>query len=177
MSVSLRDDALIARALEHDEGAWRTLVGRYTSYIYSIALRGFGIPSEDAREVVQDSFLKLFAGLSGYRGTGSFRAWLRQIVVNCCLAHVRQRRSAETLDETVSDPAQQETLERIERGFVLREAVQNLDEPCRQVVSLFFFEERSYREIAAALGIPEGTVGSRLARCLVQLRTAVGDLA
>ncbi|HLW47276.1 MAG TPA: sigma-70 family RNA polymerase sigma factor [bacterium] len=175
MSVSLQDDALIARALEHDEDAWRVLVDRYTSYIYTIALRAFGISSEDAREVVQDSFLRLFAGLPGYRGTGSFRSWLRQIAVNCCLAHLRQRHSAEPLDETVPDPAQQESLERIERGFVLRAAVQNLDEPCRVVVSMFFFEERSYREIAASLGIPEGTVASRLARCVVKLRTAAGE--
>ena len=177
MAVFLRDDALIARALEHDEDAWRMLVERYTSYVYTIALRGFGIPAEDAREVVQDCFLKLFAGLSSYRGTGPFRAWFRQIVVNCCLAHLRQRRNVETLDETVSDPAQQETLERIEHGFVLREAIQSLDEPCRRVLSLFFFEERSYKEIAAALEIPEGTVASRLARCLVRLRTAAGDLS
>jgi RNA polymerase sigma-70 factor, ECF subfamily len=177
MSASSSDDALIARALEHNEDAWRALVERYTSYIYTIAVRGFGMPPEDAREIVQDSFLKLFAGLSGYRGAGSFRAWLRQIVVNCCLAHLRQRRTVETLDETFSDPAQQETLEGIERGFVLRAAVQNLDEACRHVISLFFFEERSYKEIAAALGIPEGTVASRLTRCLAKLRAAAGDLS
>lgn len=179
MSVSLRDDVLIARALEHDEDAWRVLVERYTSYMYTIAVRGFGIAQEDAREVVQDSFLKLFAALSGYRdrGPGSFRAWLRQIVVNSCLAHLRQRRSAEPLDETVMDPAQQDTLDRIERGFVLRQAVQRLDEHCRQVVTLFFFEGRSYKDIAALLEIPEGTVASRLARGLAKLRTGADDLS
>jgi RNA polymerase sigma-70 factor (ECF subfamily) len=177
MSVSLHDEALIARAREHDEDAWRVLVDRYTSYIYTIALRAFGISADDAREVVQDSFLGLFAGLSGYRGTGPFRAWVRQIAVNCCLAHIRQRRNAEPLDESLSDPAQQEALDRIERGFVLREAVQRLDEPCRQVISRFFFEGQSYREIAAAIAIPEGTVASRLARCLAQLRTGAGDLS
>jgi RNA polymerase sigma factor (sigma-70 family) len=179
MSVSLRDNALIARALEHDEDAWRALVERYTSYMYTIAVRGFGMAQEDAREIVQDSFLKLFAGLSAYRdrGPGSFRAWLRQIVVNGCLAHLRQRRSVEPLDETLMDPAQQDTLERIERGFVLRQAVQRLDEPCRRVVSLFFFVGRSYMDIAALLEFPEGTVASRLARGLAKLRTQAGDLS
>jgi RNA polymerase sigma-70 factor, ECF subfamily len=179
VSASLRDDTLIARALERDEDAWRALVERYTSYIYVIAVRGFGLAHEDAREILQESFLRLFAGLPGYRdrGPGSFRAWLRQIVVNGCLAHVRQRRSATPLDETLADPGQQETLDRIERAFVLRQAVERLDEPCRQAVSLFFFEGRSYKEIAALLEIPEGTVASRLARSLAKLRTQAGDLS
>jgi RNA polymerase sigma-70 factor (ECF subfamily) len=179
MSVSLGDEALIARALEHDEDAWRALVERYSSYMYTIAVRGFGIAQEDASEIVQESFLKLFAGLPAYRdrGPGSFRAWLRQIVVNGCLAHLRRRRTAEPLDETMIDPGQQERLERIERGYVLRQAVECLDEACRQVVALFFFEGRSYKNIAAVLEIPEGTVASRLARGLAKLRAEARDLS
>lgn len=177
MSEAPRDDALIARCLEHDEEAWRLLVGRYTSYMYTIAIRGFGIDAEDAREVVQDSLLKVFEGLPGYRGEGEFRAWLRQIVRNCCLAHLQQRRATESLDETLRDRDQEETLERIERAFVLSEAVRSLDEPCRQIISLFFFQGRPYKEIGAALAIPEGTVASRLARCLVKLQSRVRELS
>lgn len=177
MSEAPRDDILIARCLEQDEEAWRMLVGRYTSYLYSIAIRGFGIGAEDAREVVQDSLLKLFEGLPGYRGEGEFRAWLRQIVRNCCVAHLQRRRATEPLDETLRDRHQEETLERIERAFVLREAVRSLDEPCRQIISLFFFQGRHYNEIGTALAIPEGTVASRLARCLTKLRSKVRELS
>lgn len=175
MSAPPRDDALIARALEHDEEAWRLLVGRYTSYIYTIAIRAFGIGSQEAGEVLQETLLKLFEGLPGYRREGKFRAWLRQIVRNCCVAHLQRRRATESLDDTMPDRHQEETLERIERAFVLREAVRSLDEPCREIVSLFFFEERPYKEIAAALAIPEGTVASRLARCLTKLRSRVHE--
>lgn len=177
MSEAQPDDLLIARCLEHDEDAWRMLVGRYTSYMYTIAIRGFGIDAEEAREVVQDSLLKLFEGLRGYRGEGEFRAWLRQIVRNCCVAHVQRRRTTESLDETLRDPHQEEALERIERAFFLREAVRHLDEPCRQIISLFFFHERPYKEIGASLAIPEGTVASRLARCLTKLRSRVRELS
>jgi RNA polymerase sigma-70 factor (ECF subfamily) len=163
--------------LEHDEDAWRMLVGRYTSYMYTIAIRGFGINAEEAREVVQDSLLKLVEGLPGYRGEGQFRAWLRQIVRNCCVAHLQRRRATEVLGETQRDRHQEETLERIERAFVLSEAVRSLDEPCRQIISLFFFQGRRYKEIGAALAIPEGTVGSRLARCLTKLRSKVRELS
>src|SRR5438128_1424492 len=101
--TGVTDDALITRCLVHDEEAWRLLVERYTSYIYSIAIRGFGIDAEEAREVVQESLLKLFEGLRGYRGEGEFRAWLRQIVRNCCLAYLRRRRVTEVLEDTLPD--------------------------------------------------------------------------
>jgi RNA polymerase sigma-70 factor (ECF subfamily) len=175
MSDAPPDDALVARCLEHDEEAWRLLVGRYTSYIYTIAIRAFGIDAEEAREVVQESLLKVFEGLPGYRGEGQFRAWLRQIVRNCCLGYLHRRRPTESLDETLPDRHQEETLERVERAFVLGEAVRGLDEPCRQIISLFFFQGRPYKEIAAALAIPEGTVASRLARCVAKLRGNVGE--
>lgn len=177
MSQVPPDGALIARALEQDEDAWRLLVERYTSYIYTIAMRGFGMDTEDAREVVQESLLKLYEGLPGYRGEGEFRAWLRQIVRNCGVAYLRRRRPAEALDDSLRDRRQEETLEHVERAFTLREAVRSLDEACRQTISLFFFEGRSYKDIAAALAIPEGTVASRLARCVAKLRAKVGERA
>lgn len=174
MPASVRDETLIARALAQDEDAWRDLVDRYSAYIYTIAVRGFGMSPEDAREILQDSLLRLCAGLAGYRGDGSFRAWLRQIVVNCCLARLRTRRLQVSLDDTLPDPAQQAALERVEHACALHEALRQLDEPYRRAVTLFFFERRSYREIAAELGVSEGTVASRLARALVALRAAPG---
>jgi RNA polymerase sigma factor (sigma-70 family) len=60
-------------------------------------------------------------------------------------------------------------------AFILNEAVRSLDEPCRQIISLFFFQGRPYKEIAAALAIPEGTVASQLARCVAKLRGKVGE--
>lgn len=177
MSQVPSDGALIARALEQDEDAWRLLVERYTSYIYTIAMRGFGLEVEDAREVVQESLLKLYEGLASYRAEGEFRAWLRQIVRNCGVAYLRRRRPAEALDDSLRDRRQEETLEDVERAFALREAVRSLDEVCRHTISLFFFEGRSYKDIAAALAIPEGTVASRLARCVAKLRAKVGERA
>jgi len=175
MSVFPRDDVLIARALKHDEDAWRQLVDRYASYIYTIAMRGFRMDAEDAREIVQESLMKLYEGLPGYRGEGPFRAWLRQLVRNCCLAYLRRRRSTEALDDSLPDREQEEALERIERAFTLREALGSIDEPCRRIVTLFFFEGRRYSDIASALAIPEGTVASRIARCVAKLRAKLGE--
>jgi RNA polymerase sigma-70 factor, ECF subfamily len=175
MSVSPRDDVLIARALEHDEDAWRQLVERYASYIYSIAMRGFRMDAEDAREVMQESLIRLYEGLPSYRGVGPFRAWLRQLVRNCCVVYLRRRRFTEALDNSLRDREQEDALERIERAFILREAMGSIEEPCRQIITLFFFEGRPYKDIAAALAIPEGTVASRIARCVAKLRTKLTD--
>jgi RNA polymerase sigma-70 factor, ECF subfamily len=174
MADDARDDILISRCLERDEDAWRLLVRRYSSYIYSIAVRGFGMNAEEAGDVVQETFLKLVEGLPGYRREGEFRGWLRQVARNCCLAYLRRRRPVEPLDETLSDPAQEETLARIERAFVLVEALGSLEGSCRELITLFFFQGRPYKDIAAALAIPEGTVASRLSRCLEKLRPKVG---
>jgi len=168
-----RDENLIARCLEHDEEAWRTLVERYASYVHTIAVRAFGFNEEDAREVLQESMVKVFEGLPGYRGEGTFRAWLRQVVLNVCAAHLRRVRPGEALSDRMADRGQEEMLEQTERAHILALALRELDEPCQQIVALFFFQGKSYKEIADALAIPEGTVASRLARCLMKLRSKV----
>lgn len=173
--TNVTDEALIARCLAQDEEAWRLLVEHYASYMYTMAIRGFAIDAEGAREVVQESLLKLFEGLPGYRGEGEFRAWLRQHVRNCAITYLRRRRITESLKDTLPNPDQEETLDRIERAFVVREAVRSLDEPCREMIGLFFFEGRSHKDIAAVLAIPEGTVANRLARCVAKLRWKVGE--
>ncbi len=176
MPESQSDDALIARCLRREEEAWRTLVERYASYIYTIIARAFALEGEDAREVFQESWVSVFEGLPGYRHEGTFRAWLRQVVRNCCAAHLRKRRPTEALDEGSADRGQEEMLDRIERAYVLTQALRELDQPCQEIMELFFFQAKSYKAIAAALAIPEGTVGSRLARCLTKLRANVQDL-
>jgi RNA polymerase sigma-70 factor (ECF subfamily) len=175
MSAPPRDDVLIARALEHDEDAWRQLVERYASYIYTIAVRAFRMDVEDAREIVQESLMKLYEGLPSYRREAPFRAWLRQLVRNCCIAYLRRRRPTEVLDDSLRDREQEEAFERIEHAFTLREAIGTIEEPCRRIVTLFFFEGRSYRDIAATLAIPEGTVASRIARCVAKLRSKLAE--
>ncbi len=170
------EEALIARCLQRDEEAWRTLVERYASYVYTIIIRAFGFQGEDAHEVFQESWVAVFEGLRGYRREGAFRAWLRQVVRNCCAASLRRRHPTEALDEGRADRGQEEMLDRVERAYVLAQVLQELDAPCRQIMDLFFFQAQSYKAIAAALAIPEGTVGSRLARCLTKLRARVKDL-
>lgn len=176
MPEPVSDETLIARCLQHDEEAWRLLVGRYASYIYSIARRGYQLEAEDASEVFQESLIKVLEGLRGYRREGPLRAWVRQIVRNCCAAHIRRGHPTEPLEETLPDRQQEAILERIEHAYAIAEAVRSLDESCQQIISLFFYQGHSYKMIAASLGISEGTVGSRLARCMTKLRSRAYEL-
>lgn len=169
------DEELIARCLEHDEGAWAALVDRYAAYIYTIATRAYGLDGEDAAEAFQESLLKIFEGLSSYQGKGEFRSWLRQVVRNTCAGQLRRSRRSEPLQNEMADRSQEETLERIERAYMLNQMLAELDESCRQVLSMFFFEGKSYRNISQALNLAEGTVGSRLARCLTKLRARLSE--
>ncbi|MGH2452357.1 MAG: RNA polymerase sigma factor [bacterium] len=172
------DAELVERCRAHDEEAWNLLLGRYGSYIYAIALRGFGLPQAQAEEVFQETVLSLFKHLGTLSDPRSLKAWIGRITANAARQYLRRHggragRAETVLDEDTPDEAQEAALARVEEVFLVREALAALPEDCRQVLTLFFYEQRKYADIAAGLGIAEGTVASRIARCLVRLRSAI----
>ncbi len=172
------DLELVERCRAHDEEAWELLLRRYGSYIYATALRGFGLSQPEAEEVFQETVLSLFKNLGALDDPRSLKAWIGRITANAARQHLRRRggrggRAEMPLDEDLPDEAQAAALARVEEAFMVREAMAGLSEECRQVLTLFFYEQRKYTDIAAALGIAEGTVASRIARCLVRLRGAI----
>ncbi len=171
------DADLIGRCLEHDEEAWQILLDRYAGYIYAIAVRGFRLTPPQAEEILQETALALVQHLADFRGSGSLRAWIGAIAQNACRQHLRrQRPSAEVpADAETADTSQEMLLAQVEGAFTVREALERLPAECREVLTQAFFEQRRYADIAAALGIPEGTVASRIARCLVRLRGLLGE--
>lgn len=175
------DERLVERCLAHDEEAWRLLLERYAGYIYAVALRGFRLPPDAAEDIFQETVLSLLQHLPEFRGEGPLRAWIGRIAQNACRQHVRRRErrpeapggvdaSADLLDD-----AQEEVLQKVEQGLIVRTAVARLSTECREVVDLFFFRDRTYADIAASLRIPPGTVASRIARCLVRLRAMLRE--
>jgi RNA polymerase sigma-70 factor, ECF subfamily len=135
----------------------------------------------DAQDVVQDAVLRALRHFDGYR-QGDARAWLLAIVRNCCLTwhtrHRTDRLSVPYTDETaatVRDPRETDALaiQRSERAAIER-AVAALPTEFREVIVLREIEELSYREISDVVGVPIGTVMSRLARARQRLATALG---
>lgn len=189
--VKVTEMRLVASATAGDRGARQELFTCHREAAYRVAYRITG-RAEDALDVVQDSFIAAFAKLDRFQGESGFRTWLLRIVTNRALDFLRARkvRLAIPLD-TVGDGAAPtpaaRTAGRIdapsapaetrELGERLRQAVETLPAEQRAVFSLYATGEMTYGEIAEVLGIPIGTVMSRLYHARRRLREQVPDLA
>jgi len=154
----------IARAQAGDQAAYGQLVERYQRLVVSVAYHQ-GLELADAEDVAQETFVKAWLALPRYQeSVGSWRAWLCRIAINTARDALRRGRSVEELDERLPDdasgPAEQADIE-AQRAAV-RRALAQLPAASRTVLVLRQYEGLSYAEIAAALGIPIGTVMSRL---------------
>lgn len=167
------------RARAGDLDAYEVLVARYTAVAHRTAyLLGAGDAAED---VVQETFVKAYRGLGGFRVGGTFRPWLLRIVVNETrnLRRSGSRRSALEVRAVLADPPGEDsgdpessTLAAEARSALLA-AVRALPEKDRLVVTCRYFLDLSEAETAQALGWPRGSVKSRLSRALAKLRPAL----
>jgi RNA polymerase sigma-70 factor, ECF subfamily len=172
------ENLLIQSAKKGDLDAFNELVLTYQDLVYHRALTLMGEP-ESAEDAAQDAFLSAFRNLSGFRG-GSFKAWLVRIVSNACYDELRRRKNRTPLSlETVNsegeeydsgnwmiDPgaSPEEQLERSEQRLHLQAALDRLPPYFRDSVIMVDVFEMDYAEAAAALGVPRGTLQSRLSR-------------
>jgi len=178
------DEELIARVLAGDEASYGTLVIRYRDYVYTIAVRIVG-SEEDAEDVAQEAFVRAHRALPRFRGDSKFSSWLYRIATNRALTHLKKRRrravtvdieSGSHVEAVISDDGRSEEMSpelRVrdeEFRCAVRAAVLELPEQYRVVVTLFYLEERSYKEVAATLGIPMGTLKTHLHRARALLR-------
>lgn len=157
---------LVQRALQGDIDAWGEIVRRYKSAVYGVALGILG-NSADAEDAVQDAFIRAYENLHRYDLQRKFSTWLFTITANLCKNKLRRERFFAPLQGLSQlrggeDPA--ETVAREERCSWVQEALQELDEKYRAPLVLRYYGDLDYQEIAEALGIPEGTVKTRIHR-------------
>lgn len=172
------DDAALARACRDGGGeAWNTLVARFGKRIYGIAYH-FTLRREDAEELSQEIFLKIFENLHRYDGKFPLSAWIVSLSRNLCIdqyrRHKREKSFVHVSDEAVlplmpsgDDPAKN-ALNR-ERTRLLFEALSELPEELSEILILRDLDGLAYEEIGAALELPEGTVKSRLFRARAEM--------
>jgi len=171
------EDTLVERARRGDADAYEELVRRYTEMAFRAAYVLTG-SAPDAEEASQDAFIKAFRALPRFRAGAPFRPWLLRIVGN--EARNRRRaagrraalelRLAEGLGAGGAAPSPEAAAEAAEERRALLRALVMVGDDHRQVVSCRYLLQLSVEETAATLGIPEGTVKSRLARALAHLR-------
>jgi RNA polymerase sigma-70 factor, ECF subfamily len=164
--------ALVRRLRRRDQAAFRELVERHGPTVRAYAAGILGDPTE-AEDAAQEVFLRAFRRLSAFRGDAPIAGWLLRICRNHCVDRLRAR-PPETvaLDDELAPPgpdAAAQAESRIDRERLLG-AVARLSEPLQQVIVLRELRGLSYEDVAAALGIPVGTVRSRLSAARAALR-------
>ncbi len=171
----------VTRASQGDHEAFRLLVERYQGRAFRLALRVMR-DEEQAKDVVQEAFLKVYRSLDRFEGRSSFYTWFYRIVMNLCLDQKRRQPPGRLVEwdeghalETpvgtgldAVDPTHQRAtgpagdLERLELRTVLHSAIEELPDEARRTLLLREVDGLSYAEISKVLGIPKGTVMSRL---------------
>jgi len=186
---------LVERCRRGDRQAFRTLVERYQRKVYSLAL-GFVRDPEQAYDISQEAFLKVYRHLGSFQGSSSFYTWVYRITVNLCIDHRRKAgRSGGNAEfderivhEEVGSPADSLSPQRL--GFDPARALQNselrqkilaaleqLSEQHRAVLLLREVDGLSYKEISDVMECPEGTVMSRLFHARKQMQDLLRDFA
>ncbi len=180
-TASPSDETLVARARQGDEQAFRNLVERYESTVAATVIGMLGAGPE-AEDVGQETFIRFYRALHQFRGEAAVGTYLTRIAINLSLNALKRRRrrrlylfSRDEPMHPVREPAVDERrpLEDGIDGAVLQHALHTLSPPFRSVVVLRLVEGYSTRETAEILGIPTGTVLSRLARAQRKLRAVL----
>ncbi len=168
------DIILIDRILKGDKPAFRLLVERYQNMVFTLAFRITG-KREEAEEVAQDVFLKVYNSLQGFEGTAKFSSWLYRIAHNTALTKIRNRKAEfKTLDnfETSgnSRAGVQNEVEQVFTREYLDRAINMLEPEESTVITLFYVSEQSLEEIAEILNIETNAAKVRLHRARKKLR-------
>ncbi len=187
---SLKNDRDLILACRRGEAeSWEILVNRYQRLIFAIPLR-IGLDEDRAGEVFQRTFAALLEHLDRIEQPERVRAWLVTTARRDALRMAAQcnaelsfsdtdQGGGETVYEGVpgDDLLPDAELERLEEQHLIRAAIASLDERCRRLLTLLFYRPvpPPYGEIAAVLGIPEGSLGPTRARCLQKMRRRLED--
>ena len=179
--VSRSDEELVSRARGGDVDSFNQLILRWERPIYALAYRVIG-REEDARDVCQDTFLRAYRSLAGFKGEAKFSSWLYRIALNLCRDWIRRQRRApvsqlpDDLDvlETAASVEPSESIEdlvaRRELSAVVEDAMAILPPEQRTALILKEYHGMTFQEIADLQGCPLSTVKTRLYQGLAVLR-------
>lgn len=180
---------LLARCRRGDAGAWDELFDRHYAaagrFVFQLAS---DFTREDVEEVCQEVFLAVIKNLQSFQGGSQFQTWLFRIAANKARDYRERQRAAKrgggqsilslhaedaetglTIDPPSSAPAPDATLLNTERAELVRDALDQLEPPCREIIELRYFGDLSYDDLSRELDLNPKTVSSRLSKCLDKL--------
>jgi RNA polymerase sigma-70 factor (ECF subfamily) len=174
----LTPDRLIEQCLAGDQAAWDLIVRQNWRKVFNVAYKFVG-KHDEAEDLAQDIFLKIFKALASFDRRANFQTWIISISRNLCIDHYRSvRKERQTIAREVDtndlqpaspDRGPYQAAEHQDLRGLLRQALQKLPLTLRTAVVLRDLQELSYQEIADRLGLPEGTVKSRINRGRIEL--------
>jgi RNA polymerase sigma-70 factor (ECF subfamily) len=180
---------LLARCRRGDANAWDELFDRhYAAAGRFIVQLASDFTREDVEEVCQEVFLSVIRNLNSFHGDSQFQTWLFRIATNKARDYRERKHAAKrgggqvtlslqaedaetglTLDPPSSAPTPDVDLLNVERSELVRDALDQVGEPCREIIELRYFGDLSYDELSQSLGLNPKTVSSRLSKCLDKL--------
>jgi RNA polymerase sigma-70 factor (ECF subfamily) len=189
------ESELICRCRRGEAQAWDELFDRhYAATARFVFQLGHDFTWEDAEEICQEVFLSVIRNLDSFRGGSQFQTWVFRIAANKARDYRQHRQAAKrgggqtilslqaekpdsgpgpAIDPPTSAPGPDAVLLNAERTALLHEALEQLGEPCREIIELRYFGDLSYEEISASLALNVKTVSSRLSKCLDRLEGLV----
>jgi len=150
------------------------LYRRFSPRMYAVCLRYAG-NSEEAEDILQEGFIKIFKKLGSFRSEGSFEGWIRRIFVNTAIEHFRRKRYLQPVtekEENTVEGSYLSVLDNLAERDIM-ELIQQLSPGYRTVFNMYVVEGYTHKEIGDMLGISEGTSKSQLSRAKVILQQMV----
>jgi RNA polymerase sigma-70 factor (ECF subfamily) len=179
------DLELIERCLNQDQSAWEQIVGRYKRKVFGIAYKFTG-RFEEAEDLTQEVFLKVYKALETYKKEQEFSWWLVSVSRNACIDYYRSTKRERKLlshgldkikDFKFEGLSPEGSMQAAERSKTLRQSLSELPDDLRTVLVLRDLKGMSYKEIADQLGLVEGTVKSRIHRGRAELAEKIKGIA
>ncbi|MGZ5191953.1 MAG: RNA polymerase sigma factor [Flavisolibacter sp.] len=170
----ISESDLIEGCLRGERKMQHELYQRYAPKMYGVCLRYAG-NAEEAEDILQEGFIKVFNKMSSYRGDGSFEGWIRRVFVNTAIEHFRKKTYLQPITETEENTIEGKYLSVLdhlaEKDII--QLVQQLSPGYRTVFNMYVVEGYTHRQIAEILEISEGTSKSQLSRAKIILQGLV----
>jgi RNA polymerase sigma factor (sigma-70 family) len=179
-----QDTEIVRRVLDGETRAFSILIDRHKAKALMLAVRILK-NREDAEEVLQDAFVRVYRSLSSFEGKSSFSTWFYRIVYNRCMSALEKRKEyyissldaeyddAPSLDVESDDPSPDIQMESDEFRKIVQQEIEKLPSMYGGIFTLFVIQEMSYEEIVRITGLPVGTIKARLFRARGMLRNVL----
>lgn len=170
----ISESDLIEGCLKGDRRMQYELYQRYAPKMYGVCLR-YAANAEEAEDILQEGFIKVYRKMESYRGDGSFEGWIRRIFVNTAIEHFRKKTYLQPIteqEETTIEGKYLSVMDNLAEKDIIQ-LVQQLSPGYRTVFNMYVVEGYTHKQIADTLGISEGTSKSQLSRAKLILQELV----